>query len=253
MLSWTCRYLLTWNQWDRLRLELFEEPILECIALYCHSMLCSIFVRQSTLLLPMVGAIPNFVWLSVVILHSSKQSLCVNFLFIPTFPLCLLQIATTSLIYIWSTIAEKFTIVNDSMKYLSYQVHVITQQVKMTVCWLYASVTVTFLWDTIKQVHSLVTLVWEACKPQSPTASMCVAGVEDVCAEVTVVDWWKRHELALLHFTEAVQTALLMQPIFAAVDCVYISLHVNSFGDHQLPVIPEDCIKASIMLWYNNH
>ena len=104
------RYLSNWNQWGRLRLDLLEEPILECIAINCHSLLCSAFVKLSTFLLPMVAAIPNFVWLSVILLCSSKQSLCVHFLVYSNIRFVFTAYSHYLTDYVWNTIAEKVVI-----------------------------------------------------------------------------------------------------------------------------------------------
>ena len=198
----------------------------------------------------MVAAIPNFVWLSVIIVCSSKQqSLCAHFFVYPNIPLVFTAYS--------HKIVEKVVILNEGVKCLSCHVHVATQRTKAIVCWLYTQVTTAFLWDkgfekyNIKGVHCLVTFVWDTWKPQSPNASVC--GWNWGClSKVTVVDCWKRHELALLHvcFTEAVQTALLVQPSLAAVECVFPCLSTRLATISSMQSL-EDCIKASIVLWYS--
>ena len=77
-----------------------------------------------------------------------------------------------------------------------------------------------------------------------------LATAEDISAEFDVMEWWKRHEHELPHWSRACKTLVLVQPSSAAAERVF-SLLANSFNERQTHSL-EDYIEASVMLQYNS-
>lgn len=77
-----------------------------------------------------------------------------------------------------------------------------------------------------------------------------LATAEDISPEFDVMEWWKRHEHELPHWSRACKTLVLVQPSSAAAERVF-SLLANSFNERQTHSL-EDYIEASVMLQYNS-
>lgn len=71
----------------------------------------------------------------------------------------------------------------------------------------------------------------------------------DVSSEMDTLEWWRRNEGNLPHWTSAFRKLLLVQPSSAAVERVF-SLLRNTFSDHQGSAL-QDYLQASLMLQYN--
>ena len=77
-----------------------------------------------------------------------------------------------------------------------------------------------------------------------------IALAEDIDPSYDPLLFWKRHEVNLPNWSNAVKSILLVQPSSAASERVF-SLLRNSFGERQNSSL-QDYIEASIMLQYNN-
>ena len=63
------------------------------------------------------------------------------------------------------------------------------------------------------------------------------------------MDWWKRHDPELPHWSSACKSVLLLQPSSAAAEGVF-SLLENSFKNRQT-ISLEDYMQTSVMFQYN--
>ena len=77
-----------------------------------------------------------------------------------------------------------------------------------------------------------------------------VSAVEDIDKDIDVLQWWRKQEKDLPHWSMALNTALLVQPSSAASERVF-SLLQNCFKSQQCSSL-EDDIESSIMLQYKN-
>lgn len=90
-------------------------------------------------------------------------------------------------------------------------------------------------------------LIIAGLKEELPTY---LAKADDVSSTIDILEWWKRNEVALPHWSAAAKKTLLVQPSSAASERVF-SLLNNSFGFKQNSSL-EDYVETSILLQYNN-
>ncbi len=102
--------------------------------------------------------------------------------------------------------------------------------------------------DSLKDIKFLDNpLIIAGLKEELPTY---LAKADDVSSTIDILEWWKRNEVALPHWSAAAKKTLLVQPSSAASERVF-SLLNNSFGFKQNSSL-EDYVETSILLQYNN-
>ena len=100
--------------------------------------------------------------------------------------------------------------------------------------------------DALAAFPFLNTSILNSLKSELPNY---LAKATDIASNVTTVDWWRRHQTDLPHWSSAAQLVSLVQPSSAAAERVF-SLLQNSFNhrqDHSL----QDYLESSLMLQYN--
>ena len=79
-----------------------------------------------------------------------------------------------------------------------------------------------------------------------------LATAEDISSEIDRLEWWKKHECDLPHWSQACKNVLLVQPSSAAAERAF-SILSSSFTERQTSSL-EDYIETSVMLqYYNSH
>ena len=100
--------------------------------------------------------------------------------------------------------------------------------------------------DALAAFPFLNTSILNSLKSELPDY---LAKATDIASYVTTVDWWRRHQADLPHWSSAAQLVSLVQPSSAAAERIF-SLLQNSFNhrqDHSL----QDYLESSLMLQYN--
>ena len=77
-----------------------------------------------------------------------------------------------------------------------------------------------------------------------------LATAEDISPEIDRLEWWKKHECDLPHWSQACKNVLLVQQSSAAAERVF-SILSSSFTERQTSSL-EDYIETAVMLQYNN-
>ena len=102
--------------------------------------------------------------------------------------------------------------------------------------------------DNLKDIKFLNdSLIIAGLKEELPTY---LVKVDDISSMIDILEWWKRNEAALLHWSAAAKKILLVQPSSAASERVF-SLLDNLFGFKQNSSL-EDYVETSILLQYND-
>ena len=73
---------------------------------------------------------------------------------------------------------------------------------------------------------------------------------DDVAAEINVLEWWSQHSKEIPSWASACKQILLLQPLSAASERVFLLLQ-NSSNNRQERAL-EDYIETSLILQYNN-